>query len=180
MHMTLPLKKEVVKLSQIPCDGKNFPSRIHISVFPPRAAGSLCNNRTFNSFQGQHDLKGQGWVEHISEHQTKQMLPAVLSRSCNMLQYNVHEVLSHPLEYTIKKKEYCIFSKTKRKKSRTFVVYGGGVGGLQFGMTSRKQLLFFWILSKLPPPQFEQLVQLFLKAKNVDLSNIQNDSLSKI
>ena len=60
MHMTLPLKKEVVKLSHLPCDGKNFPFRIHISVFPPRAAGSLCNNRTFNSFQGQHDLKGQG------------------------------------------------------------------------------------------------------------------------
>ena len=93
MHMTLPLKKEVVKLSHLPCDGKNFPSRIHISVFPPQAAGSLRNNRTFNSFQGQHDLKGQGWVEYISEHQSKQMVPAVLSRSCNMLQYNVHEVL---------------------------------------------------------------------------------------
>ena len=58
MHMTLALKKEVVKLSHLPCDGKNFPSRIHISLFPPRAAGSLCNNRTFNSPQGQLDLKG--------------------------------------------------------------------------------------------------------------------------
>ena len=43
-----------------------------------------------------------------------------------------------------------------------------------------KKLLFFWILSKLSPPQFEQLVQLFLNAKNVDLSDIQNDSLFKI
>ena len=44
-----------------------------------------------------------------------------------------------------------------------------------------KTLLFFWILSKLPPlpqpsPQFGQLVQLFLNAKNADLSDIQNDS----
>ena len=30
-----------------------------------------------------------------------------------------------------------------------------------------------------PSPQFGQLVQLFLNAKNVNLSNIQNDSLSK-
>ena len=59
MHMTLALKKEVVKLSHLPCDGKNFPSRIHISEFPPRAAGSLCNNRTFNSPQGQLGPKGQ-------------------------------------------------------------------------------------------------------------------------
>ena len=59
IYMTLPLKKEVVKLSHLPCDGKNFPSRIHISLFPPRAAGSLCNNRTFNSPQGQLGPKGQ-------------------------------------------------------------------------------------------------------------------------
>ena len=31
----------------------------------------------------------------------------------------------------------------------------------------------------LPPPQFGGLVQLFLNAKNVDLSDIQIDSLSK-
>ena len=31
-----------------------------------------------------------------------------------------------------------------------------------------------------PLPQFRQLVQLFLNAKNVDLSDIQNESLSKI
>ena len=47
---------------------------------------------------------------------------------------------------------------------------------LQLGKTSRKKLLFFWILS----PQFGQLVQLFFNAKNVDLIDIQNDSLSKI
>ena len=29
-------------------------------------------------------------------------------------------------------------------------------------------------------PQFGQLVQLFLNAKNIDLNDIQNDSLSKI
>ena len=51
------------------------------------------------------------------------------------------------------------------------------------GKVSRKKLLFFWILSKLPPrplPQLGQLVQLFLNPKNVDLSDIQNDSLFKI
>ena len=50
------------------------------------------------------------------------------------------------------------------------------------GQVSReKKLLFFWILSKLPPP-FPNLDNLynFLNAKNVDLSDIQNDSLSKI
>ena len=31
-----------------------------------------------------------------------------------------------------------------------------------------------------PSPQFGQLVQLFLNAKDADLSDIQNDSLSKI
>ena len=31
-----------------------------------------------------------------------------------------------------------------------------------------------------PTPQFGQVVQLFLNAKNVDLSDIQNDSLSEI
>ena len=44
-------------------------------------------------------------------------------------------------------------------------------------------LLFFWILSKLPPPpspQFGQLVQFFFNAKNVNVGDIQNDSLSKI
>ena len=55
---------------------------------------------------------------------------------------------------------------------------------MQSRNVSRKKL-FFWILSKLPPPplpsnQFGQLVQLFLNAKNIDLSDIQNDSLSKI
>ena len=52
-----------------------------------------------------------------------------------------------------------------------------------WGRFTKKKLLFFWILSKLPPPpfpQFGQLVQLFLNAKNVDLNDIQNDSLSKI
>ena len=39
---------------------------------------------------------------------------------------------------------------------------------------------FFQITSPPRSPQFGQLVQLFLNAKNVDLSYIQNDSLSKI
>ena len=50
------------------------------------------------------------------------------------------------------------------------------------GRSHEEKLLFFWILSKLPPPpspQFEQLY-IFLNAKNVDLSHIQNDLLSKI
>ena len=59
-------------------------------------------------------------------------------------------------------------------------------GALHFHLRegfTKKKLLFFWILSKLPPPpspQFGQLVPLSLNAKNVDLSDIQNDSLSKI
>ena len=47
------------------------------------------------------------------------------------------------------------------------------------GRFHKKKLLVFWILSKLPPPrspQLGQLVQLFLNAKNVDLSGNQNDS----
>ena len=45
----------------------------------------------------------------------------------------------------------------------------------------KKKLFFCWILSKLPPPlQFGQLVPLFFNAKNFNLSDIQNDSLSKI
>ena len=39
-----------------------------------------------------------------------------------------------------------------------------------------KKLLFFWILSKLPPPICTTCTTFF----NVDLSDIQNDSLSKI
>ena len=114
------------------------------------------------------------WNTSLSTNQSKwcQQCCAGVAICCNTMCTRCYNTL---LSIRLKKKEYCIFSKTKRKKSRTFVVYGGGVGGLQFGMTSRKQLLFFWILSKLPPPQFEQLVQLFLKAKNVDLSVIQND-----
>ena len=53
------------------------------------------------------------------------------------------------------------------------------------GKTPRRKLRFFWILSKLPPlspppPHFGQLVQLFLNAKNINLSDIQNDTISKI
>ena len=52
-----------------------------------------------------------------------------------------------------------------------------------YGMASRKKSCSSFGLcpNNLPPsPQFGQLVQLFLNAKNVDLGNIQNDSLSKI
>ena len=43
------------------------------------------------------------------------------------------------------------------------------------------RLLDFVQITSLPcSPQFGQLVQIFLNAKNVDLSDIQNDTLSKI
>ena len=50
------------------------------------------------------------------------------------------------------------------------------------GMVSRKKvavLLDFVQITSPPSPQFGQLVPLSLNAKNVDLSDIQNDSLSK-
>ena len=50
---------------------------------------------------------------------------------------------------------------------------------LREGFT-KKKLLFFWILSKLPPPNLDNLYNFFLNAKNDDLGYIQNDSLSKI
>ena len=50
--------------------------------------------------------------------------------------------------------------------------------------TSRKNaagfLDFVQIASSPPSPQFGRRVQLFFNAKNVDLSHIQNDTLSKI
>ena len=49
------------------------------------------------------------------------------------------------------------------------------------GQLHEENLLFFWILSNyLPPPKFGQAVQLFLNATNVGLSDIQNNSLTKI
>ena len=50
------------------------------------------------------------------------------------------------------------------------------------GRFHKKKLLVFWICPNyLPPsPEFGQLVQLFLNAKNDDLIVIKNDSLSKI
>ena len=47
------------------------------------------------------------------------------------------------------------------------------------GRSHEKKLLFFWILSKLPPPNLDKLHNFFLNAKNVDLSDIQKDSLGK-
>ena len=41
-------------------------------------------------------------------------------------------------------------------------------------------VLFDFVQITSPLPKFGQLVQLFLNAKNVDLSDIQNDLLSKI
>ena len=52
------------------------------------------------------------------------------------------------------------------------------------GRHPEKMLLFFWILSKLPPPlplpPIWSTCTTFLNAQNADLSYIQNDSLSKI
>ena len=45
---------------------------------------------------------------------------------------------------------------------------------------SRRKLLSFWILSKFPPFPFWKTCTTFFNAKNVDLSDTQNDSLSKI
>ena len=41
-------------------------------------------------------------------------------------------------------------------------------------------VLFYFVQITSPSPQFGQLVQLFFNAKNVDLSDIQNDAMSKI
>ena len=52
-----------------------------------------------------------------------------------------------------------------------------------FLLNARKNaavLLDFVQITSPPLTQFGQLVQFFLNAKNVDLSHIQNDSLSKI
>ena len=51
-----------------------------------------------------------------------------------------------------------------------------------FGMVSRKKVavLLDFVQITSPHPQFGQLVPLFFNAKNVNLSDIQNDSLSKI
>ena len=54
---------------------------------------------------------------------------------------------------------------------------------LMLGKGSRKKaavLLDFVQIIPTPSPQFGQLVQLFLNAKNVDLRDTQNDSLSEI
>ena len=58
----------------------------------------------------------------------------------------------------------------------------GGVLPLIKDVLLRKSICCFEFCSNyLPPsPQFGLLVQHFLNAKNVDLSDIQNDSLSKI
>ena len=49
------------------------------------------------------------------------------------------------------------------------------------GKVSRKKVALFWDFVQITPSaQFGQLLQLFLNTKNIDLSDIQNDSLSKI
>ena len=49
------------------------------------------------------------------------------------------------------------------------------------GRVPEKKLLFFWILSKLPPsPPIWATYTIFLNAKNIDVRDIQNDSLFKI
>ena len=53
-----------------------------------------------------------------------------------------------------------------------------------YGRLSQKKLLFFWILSKLlsppPLPPIWTTCTTFFNTRNVDLSHIQNDSLSEI
>ena len=51
---------------------------------------------------------------------------------------------------------------------------------LREGVPKKAAVLFDFVQITSPLPKFGQLVQLFLNAKNVDLSNIQNDSLSKV
>ena len=52
----------------------------------------------------------------------------------------------------------------------------------ELGMTSRKKTVVLLDFLQIASPlrQFGQLVLFILNAKNVDLSDIQNDSLSKI
>ena len=49
-----------------------------------------------------------------------------------------------------------------------------------FSQKKSAVLLDFVQITSPPSPQFGKLIQFFLNAKNTDLSNIQNDSLSKI
>ena len=51
---------------------------------------------------------------------------------------------------------------------------------LRDGIMRKNYCSFGFCPNYLPSPQFWQLVQLFLNAKNIDLSDIQNDTLSKI
>ena len=74
----------------------------------------------------------------------------------------------------------CKYMLTQKKfRSQLLFMFWKSLGKVSW----EKKLLLFWILSKLPPPplpQFGELVQIFLNAKDVDFSDIQNDSLSKI
>ena len=56
---------------------------------------------------------------------------------------------------------------------------GNLVVGLGKGSRKAAVLLDFVLITS-PSPKFEQLVKLYLNAKNVDFSDIQNYSLSKI
>ena len=48
------------------------------------------------------------------------------------------------------------------------------------GRIHEKKVAVLLDFVQITSPQFGQLVQLFLNAKNIDLSDIQNDSLTKI
>ena len=50
---------------------------------------------------------------------------------------------------------------------------------LRDGLTKKTAVLLDFFPNYLPSPQFGQLVQILLNVKNVDLSDIQNGSLSK-
>ena len=51
---------------------------------------------------------------------------------------------------------------------------------LREGVPKKAAVLFDFVQITSPLPKFGQLVQLFLKAKNVDLSDIQNENYPKL
>ena len=62
-------------------------------------------------------------------------------------------------------------------KGSTLCWFYMGIAQTALGMVSRKKVAVLLDFVQITSPQF---VPLFFNAKNVDLSNIQNDSLSKI
>ena len=76
-------------------------------------------------------------------------------------------------------KKFCskIILRQKEKRPKCSRGLKGAMEPLK--KVSQKKLLVYWILSKLPsPPPYLDNLYNFLNAKNVDFSNIQNNSLS--